>query len=382
MIADSIKPILVSFDIANIIICLLLQFDFGFNAVRIKSFDKKIFNTLVLVTELLLITDGFSWIVLGSKEYLFISYIVLSSYFSLHLIICTIWIMYCDFLINEDEKHSIKVRNIFLVPAIFVTILAFASYKYPIIYRLTEDNVYYRGDYYPYFIGLCVIYLIYSIYIIIKAILYSRKASGADRKVLVLIVYPILPVAGVIIQTMFFTVNIIWMLTTISLIIVYFNFQNTLIMIDPLTKISNRYRFDMFLEKHFYDKPVNSKIKFLAIIDLDRFKTINDEYGHLEGDKVLKAVAEILVVKASQYDFVARLGGDEFVVFGERENENDVALLKEDINSEIDRYNEEQNKEYLLSLSMGFSFQNNSNNKSKKQMFAEADKSMYKEKRR
>ncbi len=381
MIPVNTKAILVSFDIASIIICLLLQSDFGSHTVKIKSFDKKIFNKLVLATELILITDALSWIVIGLENYVVISYLVLSIYFSLHLYMCTIWIMYCDFQINQDKAHTIKIRNILLIPTTIVTIISFMSYKYPTVYNLTSDNTYHRGDYYSYFIGLCFLYLAYSVYLASKKILFYKKHNYTSEKLLILIIYPILPVAGTIIQTLFFGLNITWILITISLIIVYFNFQNTLLMIDPLTKISNRYRFDTFLDKHFYDESFN-KIKFIAIIDLNKFKNINDEYGHLEGDKVLKIVSEILTKIANKDDIVARLGGDEFVIFGERETIDTIEKIKTDINFEIDKHNQYSNNKYIISLSIGFSVQNKNNSKSKKQMFIEADESMYKEKRK
>jgi len=52
----------------------------------------------------------------------------------------------------------------------------------------------------------------------------------------------------------------------------------------------------------------------LMLCDLDHFKAINDEYGHLAGDAVLCAVAALLQTKTRRIDYVARLGGDEFAV--------------------------------------------------------------------
>lgn len=51
------------------------------------------------------------------------------------------------------------------------------------------------------------------------------------------------------------------------------------------------------------------------IIDLDNFKKINDSLGHLQGDEVLKQVANILKENFRKTDIIARLGGDEFIVF-------------------------------------------------------------------
>ena len=52
----------------------------------------------------------------------------------------------------------------------------------------------------------------------------------------------------------------------------------------------------------------------VLVCDLDRFKQLNDLYGHMEGNRALRAVAQALKKQCREYDFVARLGGDEFVI--------------------------------------------------------------------
>ncbi len=82
---------------------------------------------------------------------------------------------------------------------------------------------------------------------------------------------------------------------------------------DPLTGLANRRAFDRELAWRFeharrYGRPLS-----LAMIDLDHFKEINDQYGHPAGDAVLQRVAQILDRCTRDSDFVARFGGEEFV---------------------------------------------------------------------
>ena len=79
--------------------------------------------------------------------------------------------------------------------------------------------------------------------------------------------------------------------------------------IDPLTNLMNR-RALMRIAKQ--DKAVTANMSVL-MMDLDRFKRINDTYGHAAGDKVLKAVAKQVKQELRQSDIVARYGGEEFI---------------------------------------------------------------------
>lgn len=62
----------------------------------------------------------------------------------------------------------------------------------------------------------------------------------------------------------------------------------------------------------------------LVILDLDDFKTINDTYGHLEGDHALKTLTQVLLATFRRRDIIGRLGGDEFLVFIKDMTEQDI----------------------------------------------------------
>jgi diguanylate cyclase (GGDEF)-like protein/PAS domain S-box-containing protein len=91
---------------------------------------------------------------------------------------------------------------------------------------------------------------------------------------------------------------------------------------DPLTGVFNRRRFDETLEAQLAQARRYRKGGALLIIDVDRFKQINDEFGHGAGDEALRAVARLLAENLRQTDtlgrdaagLVARLGGDEFAL--------------------------------------------------------------------
>ena len=82
---------------------------------------------------------------------------------------------------------------------------------------------------------------------------------------------------------------------------------------DALTGIYNRIGAQRLIVEYLHKS--NNQMSAFIIIDLDNFKKINDSLGHLQGDEVLKQVANILKENFRKTDIIARLGGDEFIVF-------------------------------------------------------------------
>lgn len=83
---------------------------------------------------------------------------------------------------------------------------------------------------------------------------------------------------------------------------------------DPLTTLSNRKFFDMALAKAIAEARESNEPLSLLIVDIDRFKSFNDKYGHLTGDQVLRLVALSMKQNVKGQDIAARYGGDEFVI--------------------------------------------------------------------
>jgi len=83
---------------------------------------------------------------------------------------------------------------------------------------------------------------------------------------------------------------------------------------DFLTKLYNRVKFEETFPLMKENAFRNNKLLSLAICDIDYFKIINDTYGHLVGDEVLKTLAEILTKHLRKNDIVARWGGEEFII--------------------------------------------------------------------
>jgi diguanylate cyclase len=85
--------------------------------------------------------------------------------------------------------------------------------------------------------------------------------------------------------------------------------------VDPLTRLFNRKAFDDYLSRSVELARAFGQPSTLLLIDVDRFKTINDTFGHPEGDAVLRRISDAMIrIFLRKSDFVARYGGDELAV--------------------------------------------------------------------
>ena len=121
---------------------------------------------------------------------------------------------------------------------------------------------------------------------------------------------------------------------------------------------------------------------FLLFADLDDLKSINDDYGHPEGDKALKDVAGILKDTFREPDILARIGGDEFVVLAvEGTSATNSEAMSSRFFSHLEAFNEIGKRPYRLSVSLGIVRQMPGGATAIEELMAQADRLMYEKKR-
>ncbi len=106
---------------------------------------------------------------------------------------------------------------------------------------------------------------------------------------------------------------------------------------DTLTGLGNRKTFDEALNRALDSISTDMSTVCLMMLDIDNFKSINDEYGHLIGDKILRFIADILRRSVKGRDTVARFGGDEFGIILEETAPNGAYRLAENIRTLVDK---------------------------------------------
>lgn len=118
----------------------------------------------------------------------------------------------------------------------------------------------------------------------------------------------------------------------------------------------------------------------LLYIDLDNLKSINDRFGHKEGDTALIETANILRKTYRESDIIARIGGDEFAVLAVGTTDTCEELAKR-LQENLRDFNRIANREYTLSLSIGIAHCDSENPSSIEELLIQADRAMYEEKR-
>ena len=150
---------------------------------------------------------------------------------------------------------------------------------------------------------------------------------------------------------------------------------------DTLTGLSNRSSFQDRMKQAIALANRNGEKVGLLLIDLDRFKVVNDTLGHLVGDRLLEEVARRMNATVRESDLVGRLGGDEFVIgLFQMENPEEAARLATRLIREVSRPVQIEKQELYIGASIGISIYPD-DSASYEEMVRNADAAMYYAKR-
>jgi diguanylate cyclase (GGDEF)-like protein len=150
---------------------------------------------------------------------------------------------------------------------------------------------------------------------------------------------------------------------------------------DELTGLCNRRGFFTLAAQQLKLALRQKKGIFMLYADLDGLKSINDTFGHQEGDRALSDTAAILKKTCRESDIIARIGGDEFAVIPLVPAGNQIGRITDRLQKNIDDLNAKGKRQYTLSISFGLSYYDPENPSSVDDLVARADKMMYEQKK-
>ena len=146
--------------------------------------------------------------------------------------------------------------------------------------------------------------------------------------------------------------------------------------IDEKTGVYNNKFFKTISEMELEKARRGIEELSLIIVDLDHFKKINDTYGHMVGDAVLKKLGKILKNSTRKYDIISRFGGEEFIVLFPNTNLQRAKKVSERLRRNVE--NDKEMMKYKVTLSGGLSTYHKNDNVTR--MKQRADKALYRAK--
>ncbi|MDD3171907.1 MAG: GGDEF domain-containing protein [Bacilli bacterium] len=317
---------------------------------RFFTLDQHIFVAILAANALILIFDAFMWILDGqiyhfARDFLQPATVI---YYILNPVVGMIWLIYVYLQIfGSFKKMRYKWILIFL-PFVLNIVLAMLSLKYDLLFYINQDNTYIRGQFFYVESIISFSYLAVAFAIII---IYRKRIKR--EKVLPLIMYAVPSTIAGIIQVLFYGVSIIWVSTAVASLIVFIGLQSKSLITDHLTGLYNRGHLENYLVWKL-SKRDGKKYLSGAMLDIDRFKDINDKFGHIAGDIALEEASQVLLKSVGKKDFIARYAGDEFVIITESLDKDYIENVLKKLEDNLIVHNRVKNNLYDLHFSYGY----------------------------
>ncbi len=154
-----------------------------------------------------------------------------------------------------------------------------------------------------------------------------------------------------------------------------------LTLLDPLTLVGNRAAMDTALRRELQLAERHDSELALLLVDVDHFKRINDNYGHVRGDLVLQQVAQSIQTSCRSSDEVFRYGGEEFVVILSKTSVANAQIIAERIRTQVEQLRIGHNGQAIApTISVGISGIDAGVRLPVKELFEQADQALYKAK--
>lgn len=314
-----------------------------------RLFHQQLFLTLLLFTIGVLFIDAVTWLMDGASGpgMRILHLFCLEVYFMLCPMPMLFWSLYAHSQLHGDRSRTKRLLLPLLIPVLLNAILVITSLFTNSMFSVSLNNVYRHGPLQPLLFVFCGFYLVFTF------VQIATAKNKLDSRLLVpLLLFPVLPMVGGLVELLGFGSVVAWLGVSLSLLMVYLNIQNHQIDTDYLTGLFNRKQLAAFLDERIRRSSEKRPVAGI-LLDIDNLKTINDTYGHLEGDCAIVNTAKILTNSVGKDAFVARFAGDEFMVIL-KERKEQLEQTVQSIVRNIDDFNARSTTPYKLELSMGY----------------------------
>ena len=297
-----------------------------------------------------------------------LAYVSNNILFLSNMAIGPLWVMLISLHINGAVS---KFQRIFmLVVCGIIAVMMTVNIFDPIVFDINERNVYSRG---PLFMLKNLLEVILMADGVVIYLISRYKSGGVKFFPVLQFVCPVF--ICVCLQMFYYGISTIWVGIAVGYTSLILALQNENIFIDKLTGLYNRYYLDK-VSGELKRKRKNT----MMMLDMNDFKSINDNFGHSQGDDALVSLAKVLEKTVEANGTVVRYAGDEFVIILNNGDEEAAEKCKQLIKTNLEEFNETHKKKYKLSASIGVGvFDLEKGNVDK--ILKKIDKLMYEDKR-
>ena len=260
------------------------------------------------------------------------------------------YFLYIDQLRKHWERVPHRIGLLTLIPFLFNAFFVILSLFNGMVFFVDETNTYVRGEFF-FLVAICnFLYFIGGQFHLALRKKDFKKVSNS-----ILIHYPFPIIFAALLQMHLPVLNILNVAMSLTFLLVFLKMQQTQANRDFLTSLYNRSLCEQYLQHLFMHKRPGVFVGGI-LLDIDRFKEINDTYGHDMGDRALRVFAKMLKDSVSKDWLIGRYGGDEFMLLAEIASLEDMLKAVDALHSGLAHLNSSQVLPLPLCLSIGSGF--------------------------
>jgi len=282
------------------------------------------------------------------------------------------WYIYYEYKITYNIQSVKKQFNRYVFFILSIVILLLINSRYQLFFSIDAHNLFQTSNYYfilylPLY-GSCIHFILHIVH---------NLENIQDNTLKNILYYFLIPFTASVIQLLYAGIAILWPRLVMITVVAFIKLERSELLTDSLTNLYTRRYIDTEIHHLLHtNKPFT-----LILIDMDKFKSINDTYGHTAGDQALIITSSILKSNMKSKDIISRYGGDEFLILLPSGNPFIGDIVTTRLLGELSNYNDKKLVPYTLSFSFGVFFVDSGTKTGVKDLLKEVDMKMYQHKK-
>lgn len=340
----------------------------------------RLFRAIIVLLIVSFVSDALSWACMGWTSP-GVQYTI-----NILLYFCTCGVTFAWFLyvcsVAYDAKNLLRDKRYLVVAALPYLAFAIVTLSVPWTHAFffIDDVGWYHQGYAHSLHGIVGGLYVVAATAVALARLRRETYPRKRTRLVVLAMFIVPSMLGFVLELAFSGLSLLLSAMALSVLLVYVSLQRDEISLDGLTGLNNRRSCDAALA-HRCGDAVGARPWCLVLIDINEFKRINDEHGHMVGDEVLRLVARALKATFGKENaFLSRYGGDEFVAMHDCACEEEARQVVEQARKALESLRGEKAWGFDVSFSSGFAFCDGTAPVETAELVEQADASMYSDK--